>query len=218
MRIFSLALLLAMPAVLYSFTPAEEAWLNDDSDIMAVYVNEGELTFLKPANSFDGHRHENDIVIHASSLDDGWVTLRQCHENLDKIDRIQIVYNPHRVKDIEIIEIRGIEEAWVKDASVQLRNVGEHAKVCIRSNSLALEPNDDGSYSLHNGPFMRRFLDGYYPMHVTVSVSLPEDYLSFDRITPQQQPGLVVKQCNDCVRFDAWFEGRLNTELRFNAL
>lgn len=208
----------ALPLLAMGFTPEEEAWLNDDSDILTQSVSGGELNFLEPKENFDGHHHQNRITIYPSSLDDGWVTLNQCHDRLDVTGRVQIVYNPHRVRDLEITEQHNIDSAWVEGPSVQLNGVQPGARLCIRSRSQALTPNDDGSYSLHNGPFMRRFLDGYYPMHVTVDIRLPEDYLSFERITPSPQHGLHLQQQDNRVRMDAWFEGQLFTEIRFKAL
>ena len=67
-----------------------------------------------------------------------------------------------------------IEQSWVEDNTVQLRNVQENARLCVQAWTRALKSNGDGSYSLRNGPFMRRFLDGYYPMRVSMQI----DYAS----------------------------------------
>ncbi|MDE2088983.1 MAG: alpha/beta hydrolase, partial [Gammaproteobacteria bacterium] len=72
----------------------------------------------------------------------------------------------------------------------------------------------DGSYSLRSGPFMRNFLDGYYPMRVTMRVNT-RGLLHYAGITPRPQDGFRVWQTAGEVHCDAWFEGKLLTEIRF---
>ena len=81
----------------------------------------------------------------------------------------------------------------------------------------ALEFNEDGSFSLRNGPFMRRFLDGYYPMHVSMDIEVPRDYLRFLDIRPRRQNGFKVDETAEGLYVDTWFEGKLYTEVRFEA-
>ena len=68
---------------------------------------------------------------------------------------------------------------------------------------------------MHNGPYMRRFLDGYYPMRVTVEVRYQCGRLELAGLSPPRQEGFFVNQTPCGVAFDAWFEGKLRTELRF---
>jgi hypothetical protein len=62
---------------------------------------------------------------------------------------------------------------------------------------------------------MRRFLDGYYPMRVTLAVHYPCERLQFAGATPTPQPGFSVRDADCRVDVEAWFEGRLNVALRF---
>ncbi|MFO8004652.1 alpha/beta hydrolase [Thioalkalivibrio sp.] len=176
--------------------------------------NRGTLNFL--GNQPDGrvHHHENQITVAASSLDDGWVNLRQCHRDIDRVGRAQILYNAATTRDIEIESQSNIEETWVEGASVQLRRVQPDAELCIRARSQMLTILDEGGYTLENGPFMRRFLDGYFPMRVTVAVNWGDLGLALARSEPEPQPGFLVTESEHGVIIDATFEGRLTTVLR----
>ena len=69
---------------------------------------------------------------------------------------------------------------------------------------------------MRNGPFHRRFLDGYYPMKVTMDVELPEGQLSFGAITPQEQEGFSVDHNSKSMQVEALFVGELNIEVYFD--
>ena len=154
-------------------------------------------------------------MISEHSLSTGWVWLAQCHNNLDRVSRLQITFNKGRVRDLQITSSHHIAESWVEDNSVQLRNVRDKAVLCITAWTKALIHNQDGSYSMRNGPFMRKFLDGYYPMRVSMEINFSDTGLQLVSVAPRQQQGFVVIQESKRVSFDAWFEGRLKTEFRF---
>ncbi len=180
-----------------------------------IEVNEGELVFLRPHSHQAIHHHHNHIVLPHSSFNDGWVQLYQCHKHIDQVPEAQILFQKNRVRGLTIVSMINIGEAWVEDYTVQLRNIGPSATLCVSVFSKSLVANQDGTYSLKNGPFMRRFLDGYYPMHVTMEVEVPQDCLQLLWITPPQQDGFQVKSELNRVSIDTWFEGRLSTEITF---
>jgi len=194
-----------------------EDWFNGTGTHSAASVNEGELVFLPGKPDKPVHHHHNFLAIVPSSLEDGWATLVQCHENLDRVGRTQIVFNREKIRGIRIQSYSGIEKAWVEGASVQLENIGPGAMLCLSAESRALIPNGDGSWSLRNGPFMRKFLDGYYPMHVSMKIAFPETIRPAE-ISPAPNEGLRVWRMGNTLHLDAWFEGRLNTEIRFRAV
>jgi hypothetical protein len=163
------------------------------------------------------HHHHNSFVIKQSSIDTGWINLDQCHENLDKIQRVQIVYNADRIRGLRITEQRNIGEARVEGHTVQLTDVKDNARVCINAESRALAIDEDGTYILQNGPFMRKFLDGYFPMRVTIDIQLP-DNLRYIDIEPSEQEGFKVISKKDRLQLDTWFEGRLVTKIKFRRL
>jgi hypothetical protein len=181
----------------------------------AFEVNEGELVFLVAPPAKSVHHHHNWLVLDDGSTLDGWAHMTQCHENLDRVPRAQIVFRDERIRDLTVTEYRNIGRAWVEGPTVQLEDVGPQAWLCLSAESLALVDNGDGTYSLQSGPFMRRFLDGYYPMHVSMQVKLATDKLRPAGVVPADQPGFAVWEGLDEVRFETWFEGRLITEIRF---
>lgn len=190
-------------------------WFNGPSQSTA-NVNEGNLVFLAQKPTKAVHHHHNTLTLSRESLSEGWAQLEQCHENIDKVPRAQILFNLSKIKDLRITSYSNIEQAWVEGPSVQLKNVTSGAKLCVAAQSRALTKTGENSYTLKNGPFMRRFLDGYYPMHVSMTVKLADNNLVLASVSPKEQPGFVVRRAPNQVDIDAWFEGRLNTELQFN--
>jgi hypothetical protein len=202
------SLLLPMPS---GADNEAEDWLNSKS---ASDVNEGQLKFLANLPDKPVHHHHNHIVIAATSLADGWVKLDQCHRNLDAVPRAEIVFNPGRSRGLQVVRFQNIGKVWVEGASVQLRDVAHDAELCLRLESRALVNDGDGIYSLHNGPFMRRFLDGYYPMRVSMAVDYPDE-LTLADVIPAAQEGFEISYREGGLDLDARFEGRLNTVIRF---
>jgi len=202
------------PAREYSQQEMDD-WFNAPPDPSAADVNEGELVFLTRQPAKPVHHHHNVLTLSDQTVVDGWGELRQCHENLDRVPATQIVFREDRVRKLRIVSSHGIEKAWVEGATVQLKDVGSNAKICVALQSKVLYPQPDGTYHIANGPFMRKFLDGYYPMHVSMEVIVKSKKLKFHDITPSQQTGFKVSIQPKLVLFDAWFEGRLNTLIRF---
>lgn len=209
--LFAATLTLATP--LAATEQQDLDWLENDLEARALAVNEGELSFLGDPPDTPVHHHANHIRISEASLRDGWAVLEQCHSHLDPVADIQITYRPGHIRALQITSFSGIEEAWVEGHTVQLRNVHSRARICIRGETRALTDLGDGLFSLRNGPFMRRFLDGYYPMRVSMTVGLDEAALRVVRVTPPAQEGFRVWQDEGGLHFDAWFEGILYTEV-----
>ncbi len=184
-------------------------------DVDTSQVNDGELVFLATPPQHAVHHQYHTIVISEQSLRDGWVRLVQCHEHLDRVPDAQVVYNPERIRGLHIVAAKGMESASVRGASVQMKNIGSDARLCVEAQSKALSAEGEGDFTLRSGPFMRKFLDGYYPMHVTLEVRYPAARLRYDGISPVPQPGFKVQEGRNSVSVDAWFEGRLRTELHF---
>jgi len=208
------------PISAQQLTPEQmEEWLFDDSDSIAIdEVNEGELTFIAKGKNQGAHHHHNSLSITDSSLDDGWVKMEQCHRNLDVVPLAQILFNKSRSRHLSVSRSENIAKAWVEKNSVQLEDIGKQAVLCVKAETRSLVYNGDGTYSLLSGPFMRRFLDGYYPMQVTMDVDIQAKRLRYFRTIPSPQNGLKVWRSAGAIHFDAWFEGRLNTEIQFHDL
>ena len=73
----------------------------------------------------------------------------------------------------------------------------------------------DGSYVLTNGPFHRKFLDGYFPYHVTLIINYPDNKLKYNASKPIEQNGFNVTQQSDRLLIDTIFSGTLTTEILF---
>lgn len=198
---------------------AATAWSSDADELFfkgTADVNEGELHFLTAPPARAVHHHQNRITILESSLEDGWVRLDQCHENLDPVPDAQISYREGRIRNLRLTRVTNIESAWAEAYSVQLRNIQRGAILCVEAETQALAPENPARFNLTNGPYMRRFLDGYYPMRVSMTVRLETDQLRFVDATPADQPGFRLRQQGNEVGYDTVFEGILTTVLRFD--
>lgn len=178
-------------------------------------VNEGQLHFLETPPAKPLHHHQNRIRIDADSLASGWVGLYQCHDQLDAVPLLQITFREDSVRDLKIDLASGIGHAWVEGASVQLRNIEPGARLCLSAQTRALRNTGNGYFSLFSGPYMRKFLDGYYPMRVTLDVDYPAGALQLIDVSPAQQPGLNFDERPGNIRLDTLFEGELRLLLQF---
>jgi hypothetical protein len=206
------ALLVAPPAIA---ADQEDPDPQETLEERIASVNEGTLHFLAEPPPRPVHHHANRIRILESSLADGWVRLEQCHEHLDPVPATQILFHPERIRDIRVLATEGIARAYVEGPSVQLEEIAQGARLCLSAQSRALHALPGGRYRLQNGPYMRRFLDGYYPMRVSLEIEYPPARLSLWGHEPDPQPGFRVSERPGRVSADAWFEGRLTTRFLF---
>lgn len=194
-----------------------ERWFNSDSLEPPRYkeVNEGSLVFLTHQPDKKLHHHHNTVTILPNSLNDGWILIEQCHTNIDKVSAAQILFKAGKVKNIKVISSKNIEKTWVEGASVQMENIKANAVLCVQANTRSFKQLADGTYSLRNGPFMRRFLDGYFPLHVSLDLNYAQTNLELIDILPATQSGFEVTRMDGFVKIDTIFEGRLHTEFHF---
>ncbi len=211
--VFLSGLVCALSGLLFAL-----AALADDDLLLksAAAVNEGPLHFLSAPPDKPVHHHQNRIVVAADSLASGWVSLQQCHDHLDPVSRAQITFREGFVRDLRIDLAKGIAEAWIEGASVQLRQVDTDACLCLSAQIRALRDTGGGFFNLNNGPYMRKFLDGYYPMRVTLDVVYPSDLLGLVDISPSATPGFEPETSPGKVHIDVLFEGELRTQIQFS--
>lgn len=200
-----------------SAAQASESWPFPDDDLEAriAEVSEGELILLEKVPDRPVHHHLNRIEIDTESLEQGWVGLQQCHTHLDPVDATQIVYHPARIRNIQIISVEQIEQVRIDGPSVQLTGIGRGARLCLQAESRALTRLGSDRFRLRNGPYMRRFLDGYYPMHVTLEITYPADALKLQDLRPIPGRAGNVQRTDGQVIWDSWFKGKLYTEFDF---
>ena len=178
----------------------------------ALDVNEGELQLLDKPPGGVAHHHQNRLMLTEQSLEDGWVTMYQCHSDLDEVSSLQIVYEQDRIRELMVLSVSNIGSAWVEGHTVQLTDIGAKSKVCISADKKALS-HQSGRYTLRLGPFMRQFLDGFYPMHVQVEVCSPP-FLELVSSSPVQ----AISQAREnrlSAEIDVWVVGKLDIELVF---
>ena len=178
-------------------------------------VNEGVLHFLTAPPARPPHHHQNHIRIDAASIDTGWVHLMQCHDHLDAVPRAQITFREGYIRDLQVQTVTGIESAWAEGASVQLKGVSPGARLCLTAETRALRDRGAGFFVLQNGPYLRRFLDGYYPIRVSLRVDYPAALLGVVDVSPPAQPALAIEEHPGTVQLEALFEGTLTTLIQF---
>lgn len=220
--LLAISMLALAPTALASGSVADDgdwpdwALAADSLTARIAQVNEGDLAFLPnpPADAI--HHHQNRIVVTDSSLRDGWVSLEQCHQNLDRVAEAQILFHPERSRALQVTDFENMQSAVAERNTVQLRGVGAASEVCLRGETRALVSIGEGVYELQNGPYMRRFLDGYYPMRVSLQIEYPPR-LTLADFSPDRQPGFLVSSAPGRVNAEALFEGQLRTRFRFLA-
>ena len=196
-------------------TPGDD-WFNDDSDLNIADVNEGELAFIAPITDKSILHSRSVLSITEKSLETGWVGLDQCYRNLDPVDKTDVVYGYKNIKQLKITDSGNIGKAEVDGQTIQLEDVSSSAFICVQAEVQILEKTSQDTFVLSNGPYYRRFLDGFYPYHVTVSISYPADRLKYTRISPVPQPLFEVIQRPGKLLVDTWFEGILQIDIKFS--
>ncbi|MEN8167738.1 MAG: hypothetical protein ABFR65_09725 [Pseudomonadota bacterium] len=212
----SLGLLLSYPSA--AETTEDRSFPDDDLESRLAELSEGELILLTSPPDRPVHHHHNRIQITQESLGHGWVDMEQCHTRLDPVSETQIVYHPERIRNIQILSSAHIEQIRIDGPSVQLSGIDREARLCLSAESRALVSLGEGRYRLRNGPFMRRFLDGYYPMRVTQEISYPVNLLKLRDFRPLPGRAGAVRQTAGRILWDAWLKGRLYTEFDFQLM
>ena len=208
MRNAAWAALLLLPAA----TTADTDWETDPFE-QAAAVNEGPLEVLETPPDRPAHHHVNRLTITPESIAGGWVLMDQCHYDIDPVPLAEIVYTEGRIRGLAITRATNIGTATAGENSVRLENVEKQAALCVSGETRALERRAD-TLMLRNGPFMRRFLDGYYPMHVTLDIRYPPGLELLDRF-PAPAPGIRYDIRPGEILLDIWFEGILETRFLF---
>jgi hypothetical protein len=205
-------------AVAHAEDQSAEDWFNDDSDLNIDEVNEGDLKFIKPVADKRILHSEAILKVTEDSLDTGMVGLQQCYRNLDPVPEMEVVFDYKNIEQLQITSIDNVGNASLDGQSVQLKAVSQSASVCISAQVQVLEKAGQDTFILSHGPYYRRFLDGFYPYHISVSINFPESRLKFVDISPQPEPLFDVVQQPGKLFLDTWFEGVLLVEIRFSGV
>ena len=211
---FALTLLLPAPG-LRAEPESEPDWSDWDLDERIAAVGGRKLRLLPDGAPADAHVHENRIRIRRESLAEGWVWLDQCHERLDAVPALEVAFKTGRVRNLRIASAERIGLARVEGDRVRLEDIEAGARLCLLAETRALRDLGNGYYRLRNGPYMRRFLDGYYPLRVQLHIEYPPEVLDFVRAQPPAQPGVDVRSEPGRLRLDVSFDGELYTCMDF---
>ena len=197
-------------------SPAElEKWFNSDDELPTSKVNEGQLNFITTNSKKNIFSSVITIKVDQNSIDEGWTTLTQCYSNLDPVPRTAVVYRKNLIKDLKVLSSKNIKSTKVAENKVFLSHVTKNASLCIGASARNFYQNEDKSFSLVNGPYHRKFLDGYYPYHLKLKIHYSPN-LRFLFNLPKEQPGFLLTHNSNSLLIDTVFEGRLKTEFRFN--
>lgn len=194
----------------------DEAWLEDDSEWRALQVNEGQLKFLEAEQLSTILHSDTQLWITDDSVRNGWVKMQQCYRHLDAVGRTDVVYAYTEMRNLEIIRSDKISQASIKHNLIELEDVEQGAELCVKSEVKILHCLSSNICSIKNGPYHRKFLDGYYPYHVSLRVNYPQHYLQFESSEPGGQKGFNVQAFSDRVEIESWFEGELMITLLFS--
>jgi len=194
-------------------TEEAEVWLKaNEADVSD--VNEGELEFFAtPPRGGPFHHHQNRLTITPESLGSGWVAFEQCHDHLDAVPRMEIAFREGRARSLKITRASGIGKAWVEAHSVQLEDIAHGAQLCLTGELRLITRLGNNRHMLQSGPYMRRFLDGYYPMKVSLGVFPKGLSGTIELVDPKPQAGFTVAKVGDALHITALFAGRLLIEL-----
>lgn len=194
-----------------------EAWLEDDSEFRSLDINEGELTFIEPLTDKASLHSEKELTFSESGLNTGWAKLRQCYFNISPVPETDIVYNYKQIRNFKIAAFQNIGKATAEGQVIHLHDISDGAFICITADVNVVEKKRKGVYVINSGPYYQRFLDGYYPYHVSLTVNFPGDLVEISEVTPPSQPLFNVRSGKNQLSIDTWFEGLLNIQVTFTA-
>lgn len=196
---------------------AEDDWTEAWGEADVSQVSEGELRFIAPRPGAAILHADTRLRLGPESLQTGWVGMRQCYRHLDAIDRTEIVYAYREMADLEVTLAQDIERFRVEPRAVRIEGVGQGAQLCLKARVRILRRLSATAFGLRQGPYHRRFLDGYYPYHLSLAVSYPRNIMRLARIEPRPRPGFDLVETADGLAIESWFEGELRIELEFAA-
>ncbi|MBN2646956.1 MAG: hypothetical protein JXR44_04130 [Thiotrichales bacterium] len=204
-------------------TPEEKAWLEDDSFFASLEVSQGQLKWVDPQKTVGVYALSNRLILESDALKTGKVYFEQCHQNLDAIRAIDIVYNPETTSDLKVVSAKGVGRYQLQTAKVELYQVEQGAEVCIHGRNQTLTYDTvSQTWQIPRGPFMRKFLDGYYPMHLQETIEWEATALKWASLQINENPAAGTyspKQNLDSskstLKVDYWFEGKLRPVYKF---
>lgn len=194
----------------------DESWLDDESESQALQVNEGQLNFIDPIHDQSILYSDTHLWITSESMQTGWVKMQQCYRHLDMVGRTDVVYAYREMNKLQVTRAEQIAQVRVKPHWIELEDVGKGAELCVQAEVRILQRLSDKTYGMQNGPYHRKFFDGYYPYHVSLTVHYSSNEMQLKRVEPKPQDGFHVTEKTGTLSIDSWFEGELRIGLEFS--
>ncbi|MCW9024011.1 MAG: hypothetical protein OQK73_04950 [Gammaproteobacteria bacterium] len=216
--LFGLMSILACEGVEFESQEELEAWFYDDSDTSSGRVSGGELVFVSPDKPETILHSRNQFTINTKSIDNGWVVLQQCYANLTPQKESQVVYQYKYMRKLTIVSSHQIGSSRVEGQTVQLNDIQSNAELCVNAEVRIFYQNPDKSFTLVSGPYHLKFLDGYYPMHLSFTVNFPAGQLQFTGLEPNHPQDMPAQFQAGQVSIDTYFEGKLTIKMNFKNL
>lgn len=208
---------LLFPVVLTAAEPpVDESWLDDDSEWRAQQVNEGQLEFIAPIHDQLILHSDTHLWITNESLQSGWVKMQQCYRHLDAVGRADVVYAYRKMRNLQVTRVEQIAQIRVGPRGVELEDVEKGAVLCVQADVKVLQPLSNKTYAMQHGPYHRKFLDGYYPYHVSLTVHYSVNEMQLKRVEPEAQDGFYITYKTGILSIDSWFEGELRIGFEFS--
>ena len=199
-------------------TQAEiDAWFNNDKLELPeeASVKGKDLQFIPQPQKQDIPLTEKTYRITDNSISTGWVLIEQCYHNLDPVPRLEVVYNYQQMRHLKVTEKNQVGKLWIEGQSIQMEDLTKGASVCTSAEVNMLRHTDKDIYLLLAGPFKRKFLDGFYPMHVKLKIFYPAKRLTLHEMYPTTSPGFEVTQETGEIQIDTHFTGELYLAMSF---
>ena len=159
---------------------------------------------------------DTHLWITNESLQTGWVKMKQCYRHLDAVGGTDVVYGYRKMKNLQVARVEQIEQIRVGQHVVELEGVEKGAVLCVQADVKVLQHLSDKTYAMQHGPYHRKFLDGYYPYHVSLTVHYSNNEMQLKRVEPEAQDGFYITEKTGLLSIDSWFEGELRIGFEFS--
>lgn len=194
-----------------------EEWFNNDKLDMPeeATIQDEVLRFILNTNKKNIPVTEKTYRININSLKTGWVVIEQCYRNLDPVSQLEVVYEYQHMRKLKVTHQQLVGKLWIEGQTIQIENLSKGASICTKAEVKIFRHADKNTYLLLAGPFKRKFLDGYHPMHVKLNIQYPADRLILNEMFPEAAPGFNLTHNNGLIKIDTRFTGKLYLALSF---
>ena len=171
---------------LFIASPLLHADALDDFEMLANIADEDYRPVIDVAAlEHPPFEHDKTLRIEPGNLDDPWVSNVQCHANFPLFPDLQIAFREGAVRAMRITRRENVVDAWIDGPTVQMKQTRPETRLCFESENRVFkyDPVTD-IYVLRVGPYFLSLFDGYFPLHVRLRVSYPDELLELMAVSP----------------------------------